>query len=192
MLPDRYYVADVPEGPRPRRLYFYASTEGLNGPEYGYTEDDSWIDSAYEFAVHTVRQRLLVQPHGFEAVAGADVTVSAPREIGPDELVRHDPGVNVHVLNAINLAKREIGESTHPIKVTWFWQTTGETTDEAAVYLKLSADTEPRLRGFTVQEIRNETLMKELIRGLYQDLLERRSRELIINLLRGKVGAGKD
>jgi hypothetical protein len=192
MSPDRYYLTKIDEGPKSRRFYFYASVEGLAGPEYGYSADDSWIDQAYESAIHEVRQRLLVQPWGWVAETGVVVSASDPREISSDELVRLDPGVNVHVANAIGLAKREIGDALHPIRVTWYWQTSEEVEDEAAVYLKLSDDTGRFGEGFSVQQLKNEFLMKDRIRRLYQDLLELRSRTLIMNLLRGKVGAGKD
>jgi len=190
MSPDRYYGAEIHEGPSPRRLYFYASTEGLTGPEYGYTEDHCWVAQAYESVTREVRERLSVQP--FLTEAGAVVTVSDPREISPDELVQQDPWVNVYVVSAIKLAKREIEDALHPIKVIWCWQTSGNPGDEAIVHLKLSDDTGFFGEAFSLQQLKNESLMKDRIRRLYQDLLERRSRTIIMNLLRGKVGAGKD
>lgn len=198
MSPNQYYSTEIREGPKSRRFYFYASVEGLTGPEYGYTEDHAWIDQAYESAIHEVRQRLSVQPWSSSAAsvaaaqAGVVVIVSDPREISRDELVRLDPWVNVYVVNAIRLAKREIGDALHPIRVIWHWQTTEEAGDEAAVYLKLSDDTGKFGEGFGLQQLRNESLMKDRIRRVYQDLLELRSRTLIMNLLRGNVSAGKD
>ena len=192
MSPDRYYLTDIHEGPKSRRFYFYASIEGLAGPEYGYSEDNSWVDRAYEPAIHGVRERLLVQPWGWVAEAGVAVSASDPREISSDELVRLAPEVNAYVVNAISLAKREIGDALHPVRVTWHWQTSEEVRDEAAVYLKLSDDTGMFGEGFTLQQVKNESLMKNRIRRLYQDLLGHRSRTLIMNLLRESVGASKD
>ncbi len=192
MLPDRYYVAEVREGPKARRLYFYANVEGLNGPEYGYTEDDSWISPAYEGVVHEIQERLSTLPRGFAAEPGAIITVSEPREIGPEELLHHDPGVNVYMASAIKMAKREIGEALHPIRVTWFWQACDVAGEDVAAYLKLSDDMGTFGEGFTLQELRNEALMKDRIGRLYRELLEFRSRSLVMKLLRMNVGAGKD
>src|SRR5262249_15054451 len=122
MLPDRYYVADVQEGPKARRLYFYASVEGLTDPEYGYIKDNSWIEPEYESVAREVEERRSVQPRGFEAVPGAAVTVSEPREISPEDVVRQAPAVNTHVIKAISRAKHEIENALHPIKVVWHWQ----------------------------------------------------------------------
>jgi len=187
MMPDRYYVADVHEGPRVRRLYFYASVEGLTDPEYGYTEDNSWIEPAYKRAANEIEREHNAEP-------GTTASVSEPREIGPEELVEQNPGVNVHVLKAIALAKEEIREALHTIKVTWYWQASDDAREESAVHLILEDDTVflPVLFGLSLHQLSNEDLMKKRIRRLYQDLLARRSRTLIKNLLRKNVGAEKD
>jgi hypothetical protein len=191
MSPDRFYITEIREGPKSRLFYFYASVQGLTGPEYGYSEDDSWVDQTYESAIHGVRERLLVQPWGYVAEAGV-VSASGPREISSDELVPLALEVNVYVVNAIGLAKREIEDALHPIRITWHWQTSEEVRDDAAVYLKLSDDTGMFGEGFTLRQIKDESLMKNRIRRLYQDLLGHRSRTLIMNLLRGKAGAARD
>jgi hypothetical protein len=192
MSPDRFYVTEIHEGPKSRQFYFYASVEGLTGPEYGYSEDDSWVEQAYASAIHGVRERLLLQPWGWVAEARVVVSGSGPREISSDESVRLAPEVNVYIVNAIGLAKREIKDALHPIRITWHWQTSEEVRDDAAVYLKLSDDTGMFGEGFTLQQVKDESLMKNRIRHLYQDLLGHRSRTLIMDLLRGKVGAAKD
>lgn len=192
MLPDRYYVADLREGPRVRRLYFYASTEGLRGPEYGYAEDDSWIDSAYESVVYEVREKLSLQPWGYVAEAGAAITVSEPREISLAEAIQQAPQVNTHVIRAIDLTKREIGKALHPIRATWHWEISEDWGDDASVYLVLTDDMATRREGFGMQQLKDEDLMKDRIRRLYQDLLAFGTRDLIKNLLRAKAGAGKD
>src|SRR5947209_7419419 len=107
MLPDRYYVAEVHEGPKVRRLYFYANVEGLKDPEYGYSEDDSWIEPAYRRGVNQIERGLYAKP-------GVAVTVSEPREISPEDVVKRDPDLNVHILKAIALAKEELREALHP------------------------------------------------------------------------------
>jgi hypothetical protein len=191
MLPDRYYVAEVRKGSKHRRLYFYASTEVLTDPDYGYTVDDSWIEQAYEAVVYEVREVESVLPSGFEAGAGADVLISDPREIRLEEAVQQDTGVNTHVIRAIDLAKREIGKARHPIRVTWYWQTSEEWGDEAAVYLILTDDVATRRQGFFMQDLKDEALMKDQIRRLYQDLLAKGTRDLIKNLLGANAGAGK-
>jgi hypothetical protein len=187
MLPDRYYVADVHEGSKVRRLYFYASVEGLTDPEYGYSEDNSWIEPAYKRAVNEIER-------GLDAEPGAAVSVSESHEISLDELVKQDPEVNVHILKAITVAKEEIRDALHPIKVIWYWQASDDVGKETAVHLILEDDTVflPVLFGLSLQQLSNESLMKERIRRLYQDLLAIRSRTLIKNLLRGNVGAGRD
>ena len=198
MSPDQYYCAEIREGPNSRRFYFYASVQGLTGPEYGYTEDHAWIDQAYESALHEVLQRFSVEPRSSSAAsvataqAGVVVSVSEPHVFRAEELVRLDPWVNVYVVNAIKLAKRELGHAFHPIRVVWRWQTSEEPEDEAVVYLMLSDETGKFGEGFSLQQLRNESLVKDRIRRLYQDLLELRSRTLIMNLLRGDVGPGKD
>ncbi len=141
MLPDRYYVTEIQEGPKARRFYFYASLEGLTGPEYGYAENGSWVAQAYESAIHEARERLASQPGWIAAEFGAVVTTSGPREISPDELVRLDPCVNVPAVNAIKLTKQEIEHPLDPIRVTWCWQSSEESKNETVVYLKLSDDT---------------------------------------------------
>jgi len=187
MMPDRYYVADVQEGPKLRRLYFYASVEGLTDPEYGYTEDHSWIEPAYQLVVGQIESGLNAEP-------GTVVTVSASREISPEELVKQDPEVNAHILKAITLAEGEIKEALHPIKVVWHWMTMDDYSEEVPVYLTLADDIVrlPAGFGLKLEQLTNEPLMKWRIRRVYQDLLAIRSRTLIKNLLRGNVGAGKD
>jgi hypothetical protein len=192
MWPDRYYVAEFREGSTHRRLYFYASTVGLTDSEYGYTVDDSWIEQAYEAVVDEVRRVESVLPSGFAAGAGADVLVSDPREISPEEAVQQDTGVNPHVIRAIGLAKREIGEALRAIRITWYWLTSEEWGDEAAVSLILTDDVVTRREGFVMQQLKDEALMKDRISRLYQDLLAFGSRTLILNLLRQNAGAGKD
>jgi hypothetical protein len=187
MLPDRYYVADVHEGPKLRRLYFYAKVEGLKDPEYGYSEDDSWIEPAYRRAVNEIERGLHAKP-------GVAVTVSEPREISPEGLVKLDPDLNVHILKAIALAKEELGEALHPIRVMWHWQTQEDYSEEAPVYLTLADDVVmlPAAFGLKLQQLGDESLMKERIRRLYRKLLEDRSRKLVMDLLRMNAVAGKD
>lgn len=192
MSPDRYYVADLREGPRVRRLYFYASTEGLRGSEYGYAEDDSWIDSAFESVVYEVREKLSLQPWGYAAEAGAEITVSEPREISPAEAIQQAPRVNTHVIKAIDLAKREVGKALHPIRVTWHWEISEEWGDDASAYLILTDDAATCRQGFGLQQLEDEALMKDRIRRLYQDLLAKGTREIIKNFRRTGAGAGRD
>lgn len=80
-----------------------------------------------------------------------------------------------------------------PIKVTWYWQASDEAAELTTVHLNLEDDTVflPVCFGLSLEQLSDESLMKERIRRLYQDLLCR-SRTLIKNLLRGNVGAGKD
>jgi len=190
MSPDRYYCTEIREGPETRRFYFYASTEVLSDPQYGYTVNDSWIAEAYESAIEEIRKQL--QAEHDAARDGIVVTVSDPVEVSSDDLVWQNPRLNVYVEDAVKLAKREIEDAFHPIKVIWYWQTSGDPGDEAIVHLKLSDDTGIFGEGFSLQQLRNESLMKNRVRRLYQDLLELRSRKIIMNLLRGNVGAGKD
>ncbi len=166
MKPDQYYVADVHEGQRLRRLYFYASVEGLTEAEYGYTEDNSWIEPAYNRAVNEIER-------GLCADTGAAVSVSEVREISLEDLVKQAPEVNVHVLKAITLAKEEIREALHPIKVTWYWQASDEAAELTTVHLNLEDDTVflPVCFGLSLEQLSDESLMKERIRRLYQDLL---------------------
>lgn len=187
MLPDQYYVAEVREGPQIRRLYFYANVEGLKDPEYGYSEDDSWIEPAYGRVVADVER-------GPSTVAGTARSVSEPREISPEDLTKLDQGLNTHILKAISLAKDEIKEALHPIRMVWHWQTQEDYSEEVPVHLTLADDVVmlPVVFGLKLQQLSDETLMKERIRRLYRKLLEDRSRRLVLNLLRMNAVAGKE
>ena len=187
MLPDRFYVADVHEGPKVRRLYFYPNVEGLKDPEYGYSEDDSWIEPAYRRVVDEIERGLYAMP-------GAVVTVSKPREISPEDLVKLDPDLNVYISKAIALAKEELREALHPIRVVWHWQTQDDYTEEVPVYMTLADDVVmlPAAFGLKLQQLSDESLMKERIRRFYRKLLEDRSRRLVLDLLRMNAVAGKD
>jgi hypothetical protein len=191
MLPDRYYLTEVQAGPKHGLLYFYASTEGLNGPEYGYTEDDSWIDESYRVAIRGVKEGDPTNPWGRVAEPGVTTTVADPREISADELVRHDPWLNVYVVNAIGVAKQVVGIALHPIRVAWYWPSSNG-MDDVAAYLSLSDDLGTFGEGLSLRQLRDESATRGRISKLYQDLLEFRSRTMILNLLRGKVGAGRD
>ena len=178
MLPDPFHTAEIREGPDfPAVRLLDASTEGLNGPEYGYTEDYTWIDQAYESAEREVEESLSAQHGGGTPEAGTAVSVSEPREVSSGASIRLGPRTNVHVENAISLAKVEIGYALHPIRVVWYWQPHESTGDEVLVFLKLSDDTGTFGEGFGLQRLRNESLMKDRIRRLYQDLLSAIVRE---------------
>ena len=164
----------------------------MNGPEYGYTEDDSWIEPAYQAAIREVREGRSGNPWGWVPETGVSATVTGPRETSPDELVRQDPWMNVYVVNAIRIAKQEVGAALHPIRVVWYWQPSNQVGDEAAAYLSLSEDSASFGEGLSLRQLRDESATRERIRKLYQDLLEFRSRELILSLLRGRVSAGRD
>ncbi len=192
MLPDRYYVAEVREGTKVRRLYFYADVVGLTDPEYGYVEDHSWIEPAYVHVVNDVENRLSMQPAGFEMVPGASVTVSEPREVSREEMERHHPAVNRPVLNAIFQAEAELGDALRPIRAIWHWQVSDEAGGEAAVHLKLEDDVTATGKLFAVWQLKDESLTRELIRRTYQELLSISSRKLILGMLRQRAGAGKD
>lgn len=192
MLPDRFYVAEVREGPTSRRLYFYASVVGLTDPEYGYVEDHSWIEKAYFSVIHEAEKRLSVQPGGFEAVPGASVTVAEPREESREELMRLDPAVNGPVLHAIDQTKPEFEDALRAVRVVWHWQVADEAGGEAFVNLKLEDDVTATGRLFAVSQLKDDSLTRELIRRTYQELLSISSRKLIKNLLRQTAGAGKD
>lgn len=187
MLPDRYYVAEVREGPKVQRLYFYSNVEGLKDPEFGYSEDDTWIEPAYARLVAEIQRE-------HSTKSGTAVTVSEPREINPEDLARRDQILNVDVLKAIAMAKEELKEALHPIRTVWYWQTQEDYSEEVPVHLTLADDVVmlPAAFCLKLQQLRDETLMKERIRRLYRKLLEERSRKLVLNLLRMNAVAGKE
>ncbi len=189
MSPDRFYSTEIREGPKSRRFYFYASTEGLTDPQYGYAVNDSWIEEAYESAVEEIRRRL--QAEHKAAGDGVVVTVSDPVAMSSDDLIRQNPRLHVYVEDAVKLAKRELGYALHPIKMTWSWETAEDPKAESMVQLKLSDETGSFGLGFTPQELKNRSLVEDRISRVYRDLLQHASRTLVMNLLRADTGSLK-
>jgi hypothetical protein len=190
MLPDRFYCTEIHEGPKSRQFCFYASTEGLTDPQYGYAVSDSWIVEAYESAIEENRKQLQAQHE--TAKDGVVVTASAPVEVSPEDLVRMNPLLNVYVADAIELAKRELGFALHPIKTTWFWESSADRNSESCVQLRVSDETGVFGRGFTPQELKNHSLVESQISRLYRDLLQLGSRTRVMNLLRMNAGTERE
>jgi hypothetical protein len=190
MLADRYYCTEIHEGPRSRQFCFYASTEGLNDPQYGYGISDSWIGDAYESEIEQIRKQLQAQHDATKD--GVVVTVSVPVEVGLKVLVHMNPRLNVYVEDAIALAKRELGLALHPIKMTWAWEGGADRDPESLVQLQVSDETGLFGKGFTPQELKNQSLVEAQIRRLYRDLLELGSRTRVMNLLRMNAGSERE
>lgn len=181
MLSDRYYETEIREGPKSRPFYFYASTEGSAGQERGQPEDGSWIAGAYEAAIQEFRKGL--QAEHDAARDGVVVTVSAPREIGADEMVRQNPRLNVHVEEATKLAKHEVGFALHPIHMVWTWTRADDPKAEIVAWLSLSDDTGRSRRGFSVAQLKNLAIMERMIIQAYRDLLRYRSQKQMMDML---------
>jgi hypothetical protein len=190
MLPDRYYCTEIREGPKPRQFCCYASTEGLNDPQYGYGVSDSWIGEAYESTIEEIREGLQSRHDAIKD--GVVVEVSAPVEVSAEDLVRQDPLTNVYIEDAIKLAKQELGHALHPIKMTWHWEVNPDPKSESLVHLLLSDDTGSFGKGFTRQELKNRSLVESQIGRLYRDLIQFRSRTLVMGLLRMRSGGEED
>jgi len=181
MLPDRYYEAEVREGPKSRPFYFYASTVGSAGREGTHPEDASWIAGAYESAIQEIRKRL--QDEHDAARDGIAVAVSEPREISADEMVRQNPRLNVHVEEAIKLAKHEVGFALHPIHMVWTWIRADDPKMEIVAWLRLSDDTGVSGRGFSAAQLKNSAIMERMIIQAYRDLLRYRSQRQMMDML---------
>lgn len=181
MLPDRYYETEIHEGPKSFPLYFYASTQGSIGQEGAHPEDGLWIAGAYETAIQEVRKRL--QDEHDSARDGIAVTVSEPREISADEMVRQNPRLNVHVEEAIKLAKHEVGFALHPIRMVWTWIRADDPKTEIVAWLRLSDDTGLAGRGFGVSQLKNLAIMERLVIQAYRDLLRYRSQKQMMDML---------
>jgi hypothetical protein len=181
MLPDRYYETEIREGSKSRPFYFYASTEGSAGQEQGHPEDVSWIGQAYQSAIEEFRERLQARHHA--AKDGVVVTASEPREIGADEMVRQNPRLNVHVEDAIQLAKQEVGFAFHPIRMIWKWSRADDADTEKPAGFMLSDDTGHSGRGFSVPQLKNLAVTQRMIIQTYRDLLRCRSQKQLMDIL---------
>lgn len=181
MLPDRYYETEIREGSKSRSLYFYASAEGPASEEQGCTDDAVWVAGAYESAVQKFRARLQAEHDGIKD--GVVVTASDPREIGADEMVRQNPRLNVHVEEAIKLAKHEVGFALHPIHMVWTWTRSDDPNAEVLAWLRLSDDTGFSGKGFSVSQLKNLAIMQRLIIQTYRDLLRYRSQKQMMDIL---------
>jgi hypothetical protein len=103
-----------------------------------------------------------------------------------------NPRLNVYVEDAIALAKRELGLVLHPIKMTWAWEGGADRDPESLVQLQVSDETGLFGKGFTPQELKNQSLVEAQIRRLYRDLLELGSRTRVMNLLRMNAGSERE
>jgi hypothetical protein len=168
---DGYYRVDVREGSRVRPAYFYSTTGGLYDLQYGWGKYTSRMHESLRAAIEEFRERL--QAEHDASADGLVVSVSEPVKVTKDEVDRHDPRWGALVQSATAVIKNAIARSIDPINITWGWEWVDDPKANVLGRLRLSAEAETVAEEFTLGELRDESLMRDRVLRLYDDLLQK-------------------